>query len=220
MVVGSGGFILGGGGRWWDFFGWWWVVVGLFWWWWVVDGIFWVVVGDDVYLLGSGGYFLGDGVFLGWVVVGDAGWWHGLWYQYHLFTVHLLPNIIYHRFVTPKKKWKNTYLHTYNWSDKDHFTFWKNILNATFSPNTWEVLNTLCHSCEKCRNKKVLAFVRWIHNWLYNSVSANLLVNLLLIWCMVPRLLLKKQVYAMPIWAFSLEFWLTDSWFNGYLYIL
>ena len=43
-----------------------------------MDGIFWVVVGDDVYLLGSGGYFLGDGVFLGWVVVGDAGWWHGL----------------------------------------------------------------------------------------------------------------------------------------------
>ena len=32
-----------------------------------MDGIFWVVVGDDVYLLGSGGYFLGDGggYFLG-----------------------------------------------------------------------------------------------------------------------------------------------------------
>ena len=33
------------------------VVGGFFWWWWVVDGIFRVVVGNDVYFLGGDGWW-------------------------------------------------------------------------------------------------------------------------------------------------------------------
>ena len=32
------------------------MMVDLFWWWWVVDGIFWVMMGDGVYLLGGGSW--------------------------------------------------------------------------------------------------------------------------------------------------------------------